>query len=109
MSGTFDRPLTGMRVLVIDDQKFIRGMIAQGLKGVIPRRNTKSLAHQSPGPRADHRPKPVIGGVRQAAHASHFVGRTGKVWGTVDDRAVEVKQDSRGERLLHAGLRLASM
>lgn len=33
MSGTFDRPLTGMRVLVIDDQKFIRGMIAQGLKG----------------------------------------------------------------------------
>ena len=33
MSSTFDRPLTGMRVLVIDDQKFIRGMIAQGLKG----------------------------------------------------------------------------
>lgn len=33
MSISADRPLTGFKVLVVDDQKFIRGMIAQGLKG----------------------------------------------------------------------------
>jgi CheY-like chemotaxis protein len=33
MSVSADRPLTGMKLLVVDDQKFIRGMIAQGLKG----------------------------------------------------------------------------
>jgi CheY-like chemotaxis protein len=34
MSTPTDRPLDGMRILVVDDQRFIRGLVSQGLKGL---------------------------------------------------------------------------
>ena len=32
MNAASDRPFSGLKVLVVDDQKFIRGLVAQGLK-----------------------------------------------------------------------------
>lgn len=34
MKSDTDRPFSGLKVLVVDDQKFIRGMVAQGLKAL---------------------------------------------------------------------------